>query len=635
MLSFLAIGSLPSAAYAAEGAIDHVEVDDDGVRILYSVPGLGEGVEPDLSTVAASIEGKSVEATAVLAAKSGESVKRTTILAIDVSNSMRGEKFEEAKRAAAVFLETVPADVRVGIVTFAQSVTVVQEPDLDRASAVALLDDLDLSAQTSLYEGIQQAVRSSGAEGQRNVIVLSDGADTSDLPLGDVTGMIEDSEVRVDVVALAQSAAARQSLERIASVGGGRVLDADEPGALSAAFASQAQALARQVVVNLTVPADLEATEGTVSVSLEADGATYTDNAFVTVQAPQQGPDLSSAPLEGVTNQFTVSQDVMLAGLAAAAVGGLVVLLTGLGVLGSGKGDSVEERIAVYGQAANASSAVRGSRAASSARPDGVAGSARAMAEKALSTNKGREAALGRRLEAAGMSVKPAEWVLIHVGIAFGPAVVGMLLGSVVLALVLVFLGIVGPHLYLKIRTGRRLKSFNGQLADTLQLMAGSLSAGLSFAQSVDTVVREGAEPVTTEFKRALVEARLGVAIEDALDSVAERMQSADFKWVVMAVRIQREVGGNLSEVLKQVAATIRERAYLQRQVRSLSAEGRLSAWILGALPPVMFVYFLAVRPEYMDPLFEYGMGWAMLFGGVVLMGVGVFWMTRLVKMEV
>ena len=128
--------------------------------------------------------------------------------------------------------------------------------------------------------------------------------------------------------------------------------------------------------------------------------------------------------------------------------------------------------------------------------------------------------------------------------------------------------------------------------------MAGSLSAGLSLAQSVDTVVREGTDPMAGEFRRALVETRLGVEIEDALTGVAERMQSVDFEWVVMAIRIQREVGGNLSELLNKVAETIREREYLQRQVQTLSAEGRLSVWILGGLPPGFMLYLVAGEPD-------------------------------------
>ena len=127
--------------------------------------------------------------------------------------------------------------------------------------------------------------------------------------------------------------------------------------------------------------------------------------------------------------------------------------------------------------------------------------------------------------------------------------------------------GAVLPWFYLSFKATRRIKKFNGQLAETLSIIAGGLQAGLSLSQAVDTVVREGTEPIAGEFSRAIVEQRLGVEIEDSLETVAERMDSIDFKWVVMAIRIQREVGGNLAELLLNVAATLREREYLRRQV--------------------------------------------------------------------
>ena len=114
-------------------------------------------------------------------------------------------------------------------------------------------------------------------------------------------------------------------------------------------------------------------------------------------------------------------------------------------------------------------------------------------------------------------------------------------------------------------------------------------------------MVREGQEPIAGEFKRVLVETRLGVPLEDALDGVAERMDSKDFEWVVMAIRIQREVGGNLAELLNNVAATLRERDYLRRQVQTMSAEGKLSGYILGGLPPAMLVYMLLVQRGLRD----------------------------------
>jgi tight adherence protein B len=165
--------------------------------------------------------------------------------------------------------------------------------------------------------------------------------------------------------------------------------------------------------------------------------------------------------------------------------------------------------------------------------------------------------------------------------------------------------------------------------------MAGSLQAGLSLTQGMDTIVREGAEPVAGEFRRALVEARLGIQIEDGLEGIAARMQSDDFRWTVMAIRIQREVGGNLSELLLSVAATLRERDYLRRQVKSLSAEGRFSAYILLALPPGIMLYEFVTNPSYIHPLVSTPIGFLMLGAMAAMMGIGGFMMKRMIKLEV
>jgi tight adherence protein B len=247
------------------------------------------------------------------------------------------------------------------------------------------------------------------------------------------------------------------------------------------------------------------------------------------------------------------------------------------------------------------------------------------------------EAALGLRLEAAGVPLRVAEWMLIHIGVAIGLALLlGLLSGGAILPTAIgLGLGLGLPWLYLSVKESRRTSAFLAQLPDTLQLIAGSLSAGFSMPQAMDTVVREGQQPITGEFNRALVEARLGVPIEDALDGVAERMQSKDFGWVVMAVRIQREVGGNLAEVLTTVAGTLRERDRLRRQVKVLSAEGRLSAWILGLLPPVFAMYLVLTRPSYLRPLWTTAMGVTFLGTGIVLLTVGTLWMRKAVTVEV
>jgi tight adherence protein B len=164
--------------------------------------------------------------------------------------------------------------------------------------------------------------------------------------------------------------------------------------------------------------------------------------------------------------------------------------------------------------------------------------------------------------------------------------------------------------------------------------MAGGLKAGLSLAQSLDTIVREGTEPMASEFRRVLIEARLGMELEDALDALAVRTRSKDFDWVVMAIRIHREVGGNLAEILLTLSATLREREYLRRQVQALSAEGRLSAWVLGLMPPLFLVYLALTRPESLSVMFHTGIGIVLLVVAALLMALGAFWMSRVVKVE-
>src|SRR5690606_10689016 len=158
-----------------------------------------------------------------------------------------------------------------------------------------------------------------------------------------------------------------------------------------------------------------------------------------------------------------------------------------------------------------------------------------------LRRNKGLDAKISMRLDGAGSDLKSSEWLLVHLGIFLGAGLVGLLLGGGSLVVGLLFLvgGAVGPWLYLGLRRSRRRKAFNANLPKTLQLMSGSLSASFALGQSGDTIVREGTEPVATEFKRVLVETRLGVSLEDALDGVAERFESKDFAWVVMAIKIQ------------------------------------------------------------------------------------------------
>jgi tight adherence protein B len=259
-----------------------------------------------------------------------------------------------------------------------------------------------------------------------------------------------------------------------------------------------------------------------------------------------------------------------------------------------------------------------------------------AMMERLLSSGRS-EPKLALRLDRAGISRQPAEWALLGTCACAGlAALFTLLFGNVFLGVIIgVLTGWAGMRLLLSGRISRRRSAFDSQLPNVLQLVASSLSTGFSLAQALDTVVREEAQPASAEFARALGEAQLGADLADAIEGVANRLDSADLRWVVMAIRIQRETGGNLAEVLRNTVSTMRERAYLRRQVRSLSAEGRLSAWVLLALPVLVGGWLFYSSPTYMRPLYTTGFGIAMLIVAVLLVAIGAMWMRKLINVEV
>lgn len=613
------LAAAPAHADTVGGtSIDYVERTDEGLQVLVSVP---PDAAVDTESVAVTIDGTTAPATAS-PAESTTSVRRTAVLVMDTSNSMQGDRIEAAQSAALTFLETVPDDVYVGVVTFDSDVESAVEPTLDRDEARAVVEDLALSQQTRLYDGVAEGITMVGTEGQRQLLVLSDGADTSDTPLADVTTAITDSEVQVNVVSLEQDPP--DALAELAAAGEGESISAD-PEALAAAFSAQADVLARQVLVTAEVPSSVTAAEATVRVTLGSDQGDLSAEAFTPI-----GDAASATPAVVETSSTLVLTSYWFyGGLAAVGLGliGLMVMLVprrAEPLTGAALASAYTERVAGVGRGNDDGG-------------DAALVQATQTAERVLSANKSLETRISERLEGAGNPFKPAEWLLVHIGIFILAGVVGLLLGggNLVLGIIFLFVGAVGPWQYLGFRRGRRRKKFESLLPETLQLISGSLAAGLSLAQSIDTVVKEGQDPVASEFKRVLVETRLGITLDDALEGVAERFESKDFAWVVMAIRIQRQVGGNLAELLDTVAGTMREREYMRRQVAALAAEGKLSAWVLGLLPPLFLVYLLLTKRDYVMPMFTEPMGWVMLGGAALLLSVGAFWMSRLVKVEV
>lgn len=317
-------------------------------------------------------------------------------------------------------------------------------------------------------------------------------------------------------------------------------------------------------------------------------------------------------------------------GLATAAAFLLGVMLFGTAAR-KRKQRVVDERMAAVGNRGRRVTPSQLERGAGGWIPARVTSFGRRFAD-----SRGFGARLDAELEAASVNLRAGEFVVVTAGAAFAGLILGYaILRSPWLALgVAAFAGL-APTFALRVALKRRAEKLREQLPDVLTIMASSLRAGHSFLQALDTVAKEIAQPAATEFQRVVAEVRLGRSAEDALEALAERVGSADFRWAVLAVNIQREVGGNLAEILDNVADTLRERAQMRRQILVLTSEGRLSAWVLALMPFAIAAYMFTVNPSYIALLYTTRTGIVMLAGAGLLLLAGILWMKKIVDIDV
>ncbi|MGI9649138.1 MAG: type II secretion system F family protein, partial [Acidimicrobiia bacterium] len=243
---------------------------------------------------------------------------------------------------------------------------------------------------------------------------------------------------------------------------------------------------------------------------------------------------------------------------------------------------------------------------------------------------------IANMLEQANILWRPGEVVTAAVAVAAVSSIlVGVfqnsLLSGVLSFVILVLVIAVG----LRFVASREKARFVDQMPSTLGLIATSLRSGQSFLQALESVASEAPEPTSREYQRAVAEVRLGRPIGGAIRAIADRMDSEDFGWVVMATDIQREVGGNLAEVLDIVADTMMQRNRLRREVKALSAEGRISAIVLGALPVFIFLFLFTSNRSYLEPLIERTAGWIMIGIAIGSMLTAFAWLRKIVNIEV
>jgi tight adherence protein B len=237
-------------------------------------------------------------------------------------------------------------------------------------------------------------------------------------------------------------------------------------------------------------------------------------------------------------------------------------------------------------------------------------------------------------LENAGLRLSQADFfVLVAAGALVG-ALAGLVVAGPLLAILLVLLAPLGGQLVLGFLAAKRRTKFDEQLGDTLQLLAGGLRAGHSILRAIDAAATESQSPTSEEMRRVVTETSLGRDLLASLTDTSERMRNEDFVWIAQAIQINREVGGNLAEVLDQVNETIRERSEIKGHIKSLAAEGKFSAYILMAMPIGIVAMLMLVNPGYMNVMFTSPLGWGMIAASCILMTIGGLWMRKIIDLK-
>jgi tight adherence protein B len=561
------------------------------------------------------------------------------MLLLDTSGSMAGAPLESEKAAANEFLSVLPPEVRAGVVAYGTTPTLLAAPTTDRQATGAAISTLVADTDTALYDAVIFAGDQFTPDADRRALVLlTDGEDNVSHATIDEAEAVA-AGLPVHVIELLTDRSDRPALDRLAAPGGGTVTTATDPAALSDLYRHAAGTVANQYRVSYTSggsgPVDLTvrvrtgeaALTASTTIGLPAASPAPTTTPPAPTTAPQPPPTAPATPAAAAPGVRPLVDE------APRDTGSNVGLLVGAGAIFV----SMLLTAAVLLRRDGGRRAIRSGLGLERAR---AAGTGIVKLKERTTTGvdrflerRGRSRSASGALEAAGISLRPGEFVML---VLTATAVGGLAMLALFGALGLLATMVLGP-LTAKVVLGRRCSGrrakFAEQLAGNLQLLTSSLKSGYGLLPALDNVAQEAEEPSKSEFRRALLEIRVGRDVSEALAALGTRMASKDFEWVVGAIDINREVGGDLALTLDNVAETIRERQRLARHVNALTAEGRLSAYVLTGLPVFAGLAMSAINPGYLEPLFS-GVGVVLLAVGSGMLLTGWVWMKRLIRVE-
>ena len=555
------------------------------------------------------------------------------VLVIDTSGSMRpGGKLEQAKTAARQFVDQKLPNDRIAVVAFSNEPRVVVNLTNDQDLLRSAIDGLQPAGETALWDAVRTGANllTEAPDLLPYLVVLSDGADTvSQVGIDTAIAAVTSARAVAFPVGLRGGGEFDAAgLRRLADATSGSYAETSDARELGRLYAAVQRAIQNQYEITYTSTAS-----GPFELTLQAGGArasaSAAPNSLITGTSNQ--PRAVSAPSAPGPFGSTAGAVVAAAGLGLAAL-----LVASMVVANLRREAALEETLRPY---FSAGAGRTGSSDGDETRDRSFAHTAfvrRAVATTGrLAEQRGILRPLEIRLEQADLRLSASEALFFFAAGVFLVFVLGLALGGPLLALIVLVFAALLPAAALNFLAERRRKAFSSQLPDTLMLLASSLRAGYSLMQGLEAVSTEADDPMGRELRRVVLESRLGRPLEDSLDDTAKRMGSPDFDWVVMAIKIQREVGGNLAELLTTVADTMIARERLRREVSALTAEGKLSAIVLVAMPVVIAGVMYVLNPAYISILFATTLGKAMLLGATVVATAGFFWMQKMIKVEI
>jgi tight adherence protein B len=624
-LLLAAIGIAAATTAAASASSPSLRATEAGARFPFRsyVLALPKGATIDSTSVRVTENGAAVSRVSVTPANAAKNGKFGVVLVLDASDSMAGRPISAAVAAAQAFATHRAANQQLGIVTFNSTVRV----PLQLTTAPQQIDTVlgrtpKLANGTHIYDAVLEAVRMVERAGvsSGSVVLLSDGADTGSSVTGaEAAAAAHKAHVRIFTVGFRSGAFDPAALTRLSAQTGGSFSAADSPAQLERVYSILGAQLSREYLLQYQ---SLAGPSRDITVRIAIKGVQ--EPAVVGYRTPTL-PQPSARPF-----QTSLSYRLWRSPLAMVAIALICALLIGAAfwaILRPAPND-LQRRVADFVSLYTPD----GDKKASAG---GLAESVRVGSERSFVERSSRWRRFAEDLEIAEIAMSPLQIVLVT-AIATGIAM--FLFAGIFRSNVFGVFGLLVPLFVfnaIKGKLAKKRRLFSNQLPDALQVVSSAMRAGHTIIGALAVVSMESPEPTGSEVRRAVADEQLGVPLDTALDRVARRMASREFEQVAVVAGLQREAGGNSAEVLDRVAETVRERIELRQLVRSLTAQGRLSRWILTLLPPGLAGIIALLDPGYLSPLFDKSAGRAILVLAGIMIVVGSLMIKKIVDVKV